>query len=134
MLAEAAAETRDPSANLCRDVAEDRVCTHSRLITSTGKALEASFLSTLIELLDVPGQLGRLHLIAPGDDGSCCHLNCGSRRGTAREHPPVPRRAFDCPQDRRIWLDSEHGVPNPNIARFHRPRCGGSPGAQGATP
>jgi hypothetical protein len=35
----------------------------------------------------------------------------------------VPCRAFDCRQDRRIWLDFEARIVNPLIERPDWPRC-----------
>lgn len=67
--------------------------------------------------------LGRPYLIAQGGDGYCCHIDRGTLGCTIREHRPVPCRAYDCRQDRRIWLDFEAMVPNPDIARADWPRC-----------
>jgi Fe-S-cluster containining protein len=62
-------------------------------------------------------------LIAQGKDGYCCHLERATCRCTIREHRPVPCRAYDCRQDKRIWLDFEERVINPEIARDDWPRC-----------
>ena len=67
--------------------------------------------------------LGQPYLIAQDKDGYCCHLDRASRSCGVREHRPVPCRAFDCRQDRRIWLDFERMIPNPAIASDDWPRC-----------
>lgn len=68
-------------------------------------------------------ELGQPYLIAQGKDGYCCHLERATCRCTIREHRPVPCRAYDCRQDKRIWLDFEERVINPEIARDDWPRC-----------
>ncbi len=63
--------------------------------------------------------LGKPYLIAKGEDGYCYHLEQSSYQCTARGHQPVPCRAYDCRNDKCIWLDFEKGTINPealNIA------------------
>lgn len=60
-------------------------------------------------------ELGRPYLNERRADGYCCHNDAQTRLCTIREHRPVPCRAFDCRSDRRIWVDFERRIPNPNI-------------------
>jgi len=68
-------------------------------------------------------ELGQPYLIAQGDDGYCSHLDRGSQSCTVRANRPVPCRAFDCRQDRRIWLDFDKKIPSPDILRADWPGC-----------
>ncbi|HZA23825.1 MAG TPA: YkgJ family cysteine cluster protein [Dehalococcoidia bacterium] len=67
--------------------------------------------------------LGKPYLIDQGDDGYCAHLDRCGRGCTIYENRPVPCRAFDCRNDRRIWLDFEKRVPNPDINQPDWPYC-----------
>ncbi|MDQ3855477.1 MAG: YkgJ family cysteine cluster protein, partial [Chloroflexota bacterium] len=67
--------------------------------------------------------LGQPYLIAHGEDGYCRHMDRGTCACTVREHRPVPCRAYDCRQDKRIWLDFERRVINPEINRPDWPAC-----------
>lgn len=78
--------------------------------------------------------LGQPYLIAQGEDGYCCHLDRTSQCCTVREHRPVPCRAYDCREDKRIWLDFENMIPNPDITRDDWPRCVASEKGQAARP
>lgn len=62
-------------------------------------------------------ELGRPYLIAHDDDGYCHHLERGACRCTVREHRPVPCRAYDCRNEKRIWLDFDAMVVNPDTHR-----------------
>ena len=53
--------------------------------------------------------------IAQGPDGSCIHLDHTSRRCTIYEKRPLVCRAYDCRADKRIWLDFEKGLINPEL-------------------
>lgn len=66
---------------------------------------------------------GRPYLIAQGKDGYCTHFEHGSCSCTVRENRPVPCRGYDCRNDKRIWLDFENKIPNPNIERADWPQC-----------
>jgi len=55
------------------------------------------------------------YLIARDPDGYCQHLHREKKSCTIHPHRPVPCRAFDCRKDRRIWLDFENMVVNPQI-------------------
>jgi hypothetical protein len=67
--------------------------------------------------------LGRPYLIAQDQDGYCCHLERGTLGCTVRGNRPVPCRAFDCRQDKRIWLDFENRIVNPRVMRDDWPQC-----------
>jgi Fe-S-cluster containining protein len=66
--------------------------------------------------------LGQPCLIAQEKDGYCSHMDRGSCACTVREHRPVPCRAYDCRNDRRIWLDFEQKMINPAILDPEWPR------------
>jgi hypothetical protein len=68
-------------------------------------------------------ELGQPYIIEQSQDGYCSHLDRGGRGCTIYENRPVPCRAFDCRNDRRIWLDFEAKIPNPAINRTDWPRC-----------
>jgi Fe-S-cluster containining protein len=55
------------------------------------------------------------YLVARASDGSCQHLDREQKCCTVHAHRPVPCRAFDCRQDKRIWLDFANKVVNPQI-------------------
>lgn len=59
--------------------------------------------------------LGRPYLIAQDAEGYCRHLDRESCRCTVREHRPLACRAFDCRNDKRIWLDFEKKIINPHL-------------------
>jgi hypothetical protein len=67
--------------------------------------------------------LGQPYLIAQENDGYCAHLERGSWQCSVREHRPVPCRAYDCRKDRKIWLDFEDQIINPDVLRVDWPRC-----------
>jgi Fe-S-cluster containining protein len=67
--------------------------------------------------------LGKPYFIAHDKDGYCTHMERGTCRCTVRENRPIPCRGYDCHNDKRIWLDFENRVINPNIARSDWPQC-----------
>ena len=69
--------------------------------------------------------LGQPYMIAQGANGYCTHLESGARRCTVREQRPLPCRAYDCRKDKKIWLDFEKHIINPDILRPDWPRCAG---------
>jgi hypothetical protein len=81
--------------------------------------------------------LGQPYVIAQDEDGYCSHFDRACSRCTVHQHRPVPCRAYDCRQDKRIWLDFERGIVNPRIHRPDWPQCevaaagDGAPGAAG---
>ncbi len=48
-------------------------------------------------------------------DGSCVHLEQKTCRCTVYENRPVPCRGYDCRNDKRIWLDFEKKIINPEL-------------------
>ena len=62
--------------------------------------------------------LGHPYMIAKDEDGYCKHLDRATYQCTVREHRPVPCRAFDCRKDKRIWLDFERKIINPDVHKF----------------
>jgi hypothetical protein len=59
--------------------------------------------------------LGRPYLLARDADRQCVHLDRGTHRCGVYGARPTPCRAYDCREDRRIWLDFEARVVNPAI-------------------
>jgi hypothetical protein len=70
--------------------------------------------------------LGEPYMIAHGDDGYCVHMDRGTCRCGVYEQRPIPCRGYDCRQDRRIWLDFERRIVNPNIHDPDWPACAAS--------
>jgi hypothetical protein len=62
------------------------------------------------------------YIIAQDADGYCKHLDRAPCRCTVYQHRPLPCRAFDCRKDKRIWLDFDNKVVNPDLeALFQGP-------------
>lgn len=61
--------------------------------------------------------LGKPYLIEQQRDGYCSHLERGTFRCGVHQHRPVPCRGFDCRRDKRIWIDFDKMIPNPDIER-----------------
>jgi Fe-S-cluster containining protein len=55
------------------------------------------------------------YLIARGAGGYCQHLDSEKKCCSVHAHRPTPCRAYDCRQDKRIWLDFENMRINPEI-------------------
>ncbi len=68
-------------------------------------------------------ELGKPYFIAHDEDGYCTHIDRGTCHCTVRESRPIPCRGYDCRNDKRIWLDFERRIINPNIHRPDWPQC-----------
>jgi hypothetical protein len=55
------------------------------------------------------------YMIAQGTDGYCVHMNRENHGCGIRDRRPVPCRAYDCRNEKRIWLDFENRIINPEI-------------------
>jgi Fe-S-cluster containining protein len=69
---------------------------------------------------DVTEGIVRWNLAQPymnlkGDTGHCVHLDVESCRCTVYEHRPGICRSYSCANDKRIWLDFEKRIINPEI-------------------
>jgi Fe-S-cluster containining protein len=64
--------------------------------------------------------LGRPYMIAQDADGYCRHLDRGAHCCTVYANRPVPCRAYDCRKDKRIWLDFENKIVNPNLEELFK--------------
>lgn len=53
--------------------------------------------------------------IAQGQDGYCIHFDHSSYKCTIYENRPLICRTYDCRGDKRIWLDFENRVINPEL-------------------
>ncbi|HZI62393.1 MAG TPA: YkgJ family cysteine cluster protein [Pyrinomonadaceae bacterium] len=63
----------------------------------------------------VKWDLGRPYLIAQDSDGYCRHLDRESNSCTVREQRPLPCRGYDCRQDKRVWVNFEKRIINPQL-------------------
>jgi len=59
--------------------------------------------------------LGQPYMLARGREGYCIHFDSCTHRCGVYEHRPTPCRGYDCRSDRRIWLDFERRIVNPQI-------------------
>lgn len=58
---------------------------------------------------------GRPYVMARDADHYCVHLDRQTRRCGVYGQRPIPCRGYDCRDDRRIWLDFDARIPNPQI-------------------
>lgn len=65
--------------------------------------------------------LGQPYMIAHEKDGYCSHLDRESLTCTIYEHQPVICQTYHCREDKRIWLDFDNMVINPDILRTDWP-------------
>lgn len=65
---------------------------------------------------------GQPYMIAQDGDGYCAHFDRDAVACTIYDHRPVPCRGFDCRNDRRVWLDFEQMIVNPDIYRDDWPQ------------
>lgn len=75
-----------------------------------------------IEEGTIKWDLAHPYMIAHGKDGYCTHMERDSCRCTVRDRRPVPCRGYDCRSDKRIWLDFENKIVNPNLQREDWPQ------------
>lgn len=66
----------------------------------------------------VKWDLGRPYLIAQDADGYCRHLDRKTSCCTVREQRPLPCRGYDCRKDKRVWLDFEKRIVNPDLEQL----------------
>lgn len=66
----------------------------------------------------VKWDLAHPYLIARGTDGYCRHLEQGGCHCTIYQHRPVPCRAYDCRNDKRIWADFENKIVSPDLEKL----------------
>ena len=59
--------------------------------------------------------MGRPYMMARGADHCCVHLDRQTRRCGVYGQRPIPCRGYDCRGDRRIWLDFDARIINPQI-------------------
>jgi hypothetical protein len=58
--------------------------------------------------------LGKPFMNARGSDGYCVHLRRDTLQCSIYEHRPSVCRQYDCHKDRRVWLDFDKLIINPN--------------------
>lgn len=58
---------------------------------------------------------GRPYHIMQKENGYCVHYDEGTCKCTIREHRPLPCRTYDCRNDKRIWVDFDKMIPNPEL-------------------
>jgi Fe-S-cluster containining protein len=72
----------------------------------------------------VKWDLARPYLIARRPDGYCRHFEPRECRCGIYQHRPVPCRAYDCRNDKRIWADFDNKVVSPELeALFQTPEA-----------
>jgi Fe-S-cluster containining protein len=59
--------------------------------------------------------LGKPYVIAKGADGYCQHFDHQCLGCTVHAQRPIPCRAYDCRNDKRIWLDFENKIVNSEL-------------------
>jgi Fe-S-cluster containining protein len=59
--------------------------------------------------------LGKPFMNVRADDGYCIHLQRDTLRCTIYESRPAVCRQYDCRKDRRIWLDFDKMIINPDL-------------------
>lgn len=64
------------------------------------------------------------YMNARGAGGYCVHLERKTCRCTVYENRPVPCRGYDCRGDKRIWLDFEKKIINPELEKLFDNGCG----------
>ncbi len=60
-------------------------------------------------------ELDRPYMIAKGEEGYCRHLDRQCLSCTVHAQRPIPCRAYDCRNDKRIWLDFDQKIINPKL-------------------
>lgn len=63
----------------------------------------------------VKWDLGNPYMIAKKEDGYCVHLEKAGYGCRIWKNRPVPCRAYDCRNDRRIWIDFGKRIVNPEL-------------------
>ena len=58
------------------------------------------------------------YTIRQREDGWCTHCDPATKKCEVHERRPLVCRGYDCRQDKRIWVDFEERVPNPDLARL----------------
>lgn len=62
--------------------------------------------------------LGRPYLIAQDADGYCRHLDRETSCCSVRDQRPLPCRGYDCRKDKRVWVDFEKRIVNPDLEQL----------------
>lgn len=60
-------------------------------------------------------ELGEPYLNRQERDGYCTHLDRAGRHCAIYAHRPAICRVYDCRKDKRIWLDFEQAIVNPEL-------------------
>jgi Fe-S-cluster containining protein len=68
-----------------------------------------------VEEGSVKWDLGQPYMIRQGSDGYCHHFEHGTQGCGIYNRRPVVCRGYDCRQDKRIWLDFENKIINPDL-------------------
>ncbi len=72
----------------------------------------------------VQWDFGHPYFIASDEDGYCHHLDRGCMNCTIHQNRPVPCRAYDCRNDKRIWSDFEQRIVSPDLNKLFGPAQG----------
>jgi Fe-S-cluster containining protein len=65
----------------------------------------------------VKWDFSRPYMIRQSAEGYCIHLERNACRCSVYDNRPVPCRAYDCRNDKRIWADFERKIPNPDLEK-----------------
>lgn len=71
----------------------------------------------------VEWELAQPYMIAHEADGYCVHMDRRTHGCGIYEQRPIPCRGYDCQEDKRIWLDFDNGIVNPQIHEPNWPGC-----------
>ena len=67
--------------------------------------------------------MGQPYLISHKEDGYCSHLDRESLTCSIYAHQPAVCQTYHCRKDKRIWIDFNNRVINPEIVRSDWPSC-----------
>ena len=70
----------------------------------------------------VKWDLGNPYMIAKKEDGYCVHLEKMGYGCRIWKNRPVPCRAYDCRNDKRIWIDFGKRIVNPELQKVFERR------------
>jgi Fe-S-cluster containining protein len=60
---------------------------------------------------------GNPYWVRQRDRAYCIHCIDGDLTCEIHQHRPYTCRIYDCRKDKRVWLDFEKGIPNPDIEK-----------------
>ena len=70
----------------------------------------------------VKWELGHPYMIRQGPDGYCHHLDRPTHHCSIYDQRPFVCRSYDCRKDKRIWLDFDQRLVNPDLDNLFQQR------------